>query len=91
MSTPVTATALATPQNKLATPLTAQVVEADVDDQRPPDPWALLDEHEIVGVNVPLEVGSTTKRVNAKKLLMSAEGLHEVAVTQATHSDPGEC
>lgn len=40
-----------------------------------PDPWALLDEHQTVGQDLPLEVGCTSRRVNAKKLLMNAEGL----------------
>jgi len=38
-----------------------------------PDPWTLLDEHESTGHDLPLEVGKTSKRVNAKKLLLNAE------------------
>jgi len=43
------------------------------------DPWAMLDEHATVGTDMPLEVGRTCKRVNAKKLLMNAEGLPDTS------------
>eukprot|EP00747_Dinoflagellata_sp_TGD_P166561 gnl/TRDRNA2_/TRDRNA2_189519_c0_seq1.p1 gnl/TRDRNA2_/TRDRNA2_189519_c0~~gnl/TRDRNA2_/TRDRNA2_189519_c0_seq1.p1 ORF type:complete len:719 (+),score=164.01 gnl/TRDRNA2_/TRDRNA2_189519_c0_seq1:51-2159(+) len=40
------------------------------------DPWALLDEHETVGIDVPLEVGKTCgKKINVKRLLTNANGL----------------
>jgi len=40
-----------------------------------PDPWAALDENEIVGKDTPLEAGRTSKRIAAKRLLISGEGL----------------
>jgi len=45
---------------------------------QPSDPWALLDEHEAVGQDVPLEVGRTSKRINAKKFLTTADGLPDI-------------
>lgn len=47
------------------------------------DPWALLDEHDTSGQDLPLEVGRTSKRLNAKKLLTNAEGLPDVAAPEA--------
>eukprot|EP00931_Biecheleriopsis_adriatica_P103422 TRINITY_DN78262_c0_g1_i1.p1 TRINITY_DN78262_c0_g1~~TRINITY_DN78262_c0_g1_i1.p1 ORF type:complete len:730 (+),score=166.10 TRINITY_DN78262_c0_g1_i1:8-2197(+) len=43
------------------------------------DHWALLDEHQVIGGEVPLEVGKSSRRVNAKKLLMNSEGLPSVS------------
>mmetsp|Transcript_85078 Transcript_85078/g.214459 ORF Transcript_85078/g.214459 Transcript_85078/m.214459 type:complete len:714 (+) Transcript_85078:102-2243(+) len=70
---------------KLKTPFTAHkgLTLAGMDPSKrgllaAPDPWALLDEHESMGQEVPLEVGKTSKRVNAKKLLMGAEGLPDL-------------
>ncbi|CAE8583313.1 unnamed protein product, partial [Polarella glacialis] len=51
------------------------------------DPWALLDEHQSLGGEVPLEVGKTSKRVNAKKLLMNAEGLPDAGALAARADD----
>lgn len=42
------------------------------------DPWALLDEHATAGHDIPMEIGRTSKRLNAKKLLVKAEGLPDV-------------
>jgi len=42
------------------------------------DPWALLDEHELMGNDVPLEVGKTSKRLNAKKMGMTLEQLSQL-------------
>jgi len=76
----------ATP-NKLKTPLASKgLALAGLDASRKGmlaahDPWALMDEHESVGHDLPLEVGKTSKRVNAKKLLTTAEGL----------PDPSDC
>lgn len=39
------------------------------------DPWALLDEDEVVGQDVPLEVASCTKRFGTKGLLATGVGL----------------
>merc|ERR1740129_815330 len=44
-----------------------------------PDPWEFLDEHEVVGQDLPLEVGKTSKRVNASKLLANADALPDAA------------
>lgn len=43
------------------------------------DPWGLLNEHEQVGQDLPLEVGNTSKKVNAKKLLATADGLPDAS------------
>jgi len=43
------------------------------------DPWELLDEHETMGPDLLLEIGYTSKKVNAKKLLTNADGLPDVA------------
>mmetsp|Transcript_108773 Transcript_108773/g.307655 ORF Transcript_108773/g.307655 Transcript_108773/m.307655 type:complete len:653 (-) Transcript_108773:129-2087(-) len=68
-----------TPQKLLATPGPGGgSLEQQSKLQDLPDPWALLDEHETVGQDLPLEVGKTTKRINAKKLLVNAEGLPDV-------------
>jgi len=74
---------------KLRTPLTAHkglgLVGLDAAKKgqfSAPDPWSLLDEHESVGPEVPLEVGKTSKKVNAKKLLMGAEGLPDASSCQ---------
>lgn len=48
------------------------------------DPWAMLDEHlPVPKSETPLEVGKTSKRVNAKRLLVNAEGLPDISVTNA--------
>lgn len=73
--------ALETPA-KGKTPLTAmQLAGVEVKNGilSAPDPWALLDEHETVGQDLPLEVGKTVKKVNAKKLLTNADGLPDAA------------
>lgn len=48
------------------------------------DPWALLDEHASIGTDVPLQVGRTSKRLNAKKLLINAEGLPDLGNLSST-------
>jgi len=69
LQTPATA-------QRLATPMT---VEAQKEEEVPGhNLWALLDDDEMVGPDVPLVTGNTTKRLNAKKLLMSAEGLPDL-------------
>lgn len=50
------------------------------------DPWSFLDEHETAGTDVPLVVGKTSKRVNAKKLLMTAEGLPDTNTCEPGNS-----
>lgn len=53
----------------------------------PSDPWALLDEHATLsGQDVPLEVGKTSKRLNKRKLSMSADLLPD-ACSQDAPSD----
>mmetsp|Transcript_19773 Transcript_19773/g.32052 ORF Transcript_19773/g.32052 Transcript_19773/m.32052 type:complete len:626 (+) Transcript_19773:111-1988(+) len=42
-------------------------------DKQPNEPWELLDEHEQVGQDTPLEVSSCTKRLGAKRLLAKAD------------------
>lgn len=46
------------------------------------DPWALLDEHANAGADLPLEVGKTSKRLNAKKFA-SLESLPDGGICKA--------
>eukprot|EP00927_Polykrikos_kofoidii_P077196 TRINITY_DN74165_c0_g1_i1.p1 TRINITY_DN74165_c0_g1~~TRINITY_DN74165_c0_g1_i1.p1 ORF type:complete len:813 (+),score=156.37 TRINITY_DN74165_c0_g1_i1:269-2707(+) len=44
-----------------------------------PDPWEPLNEHELAGKDVPLEVGKTGGRVNKKRLVVPAEKLPDAS------------
>jgi len=56
-----------------------------------PDPWAFVDEHLANGSDVPLEVGKTSKRLNTKSLLASAEGLPDVSAFSAKAIEDACC
>ncbi|CAK0908687.1 unnamed protein product, partial [Prorocentrum cordatum] len=52
------------------------------------DPWALLDEHAPGDVkDAPLEVGRTCRRLNEKKLLLSADGLPDLGLGEVLSDD----
>lgn len=53
-----------------------------------PDPWALLDEHAPGDIkDAPLEVGKTCRRLNEKKLLLSADGLPDLGLGEVLSDD----
>jgi len=47
------------------------------------DPWELLDEHEVMGNDQPLEVGKSSKRLNMKKMGMTPEQLSQLDALEA--------
>jgi len=67
-------------KNVAATPMVAPGQTPLVAGLPGPDPWALLDEHEAVGTNCALEVGKTSRRLNAKQLLTKGAGIPDAGL-----------